>query len=519
MSANRATLMVVFLAVIAKAAGCSWLVTDRDEPREAGVEGTDVLQIGVVADSQIQSQATNIYDRKWKSRFIDRIVDVALRPPAQNLTAGHSLDILLNDIVRKDEPDVVFYLGDGANNGCIDELDEVFSILQSHQKLGVSIFYVLGNHDYLGAGNTANTNERNELCKKGHTESQDGLKSNTASKLEVIQRIHQFNQDSALNLKGENVSFADNVGPNLAARCGENPEMQHLMEGCFYAGRLTLGAYEVFLLDTSNYGETDILELFGWELAGIEGAVCCSEANEGQIQWLAQHVEGNREVSRSILVSHFPPTDLAVLGKVAREIGPSGSSDVWRTNHRIRQHNRRLRPFMEVVGRRSIEPIWLSGHTHTETWGEMRKHSIVKYQDAVTDDVRDRIINIEDQISFTHVNVGSTTDFRQHGLIVEVQDDTVKVEERALLSKAEREHCGNVIQNAIVEVGNRVTWRQVAGARTGFDVFGLTKSYRQWALEDVESARWNFRQLLKSNPSNSMLRICAAGIAAENESG
>lgn len=161
----------------------------------------------------------------------------------------------------------------------------------------------------------------------------------------------------------------------------------------------------------------------------------------------------------------------------------------------------------------------MSAHTHTETWDEIGKHSIVKYQDAVTDDLRDRIVNIEDQISFTHVNVGSTTDFRQHGLVVEVQEDSVKVEERALLSKAAREQCGNVIQDAIVEVGDRVPWRQVAGARTGFDAFGLTKSYREWVLEDVESARWNFRQLLKSNPSNSMLRICAAGIAAESEAG
>lgn len=518
MSANRATLMVVVLAVLAQTAGCSWSITDSNEQREIEVDSTEVLQIGMVADSQIQSQATSIYHRKWKSPLIDRIVDVALRPPAQNLTAGHSLEVLLRDIVWNDDPDVVFFLGDGANNGCKDELDEVFSILQRHQKLGVSIFYVLGNHDYLGAGNTANTSERNELCKKDDTESHDSLNSNTASKLEVIQRIHKFNQDSVLNLKGENVSFTDNVGPNLAARCGENSEKQHFMEGCFYAGRLTLGAYEFFLLDTSNYGEAGILKLFGWELAGLEGAVCCSNSSEGQIQWLAQHAEDNRDVKRSILVSHFPPTRFAVLGKVAREIGPSDSSDVLGTNRRIREHNRRFRQFKEVVGRRSIEPIWLSGHTHIETWGETKKHSIVRYQDAVTNDTWDRIINIEDQISFTHINVGSTTDFRQHGLVVEVRDDTVKVEERALLSEAEREQCDYVIREAIMEARNGVTWRQVAGAKTGLDVFGLTKSYREWALEDVESARWNFRQLLKSNPSNLMLRICAAGVAAENES-
>ena len=92
------------------------------------------------------------------------------------LLAPKMLEFFLNQFTNVQ---VVLYLGDGANSGCADELQQVLDTLRRRRgdaHGGVPIFYVIGNHDYLGIGTTTDPLKRQLLCGPG----------NSLSKYEVI---------------------------------------------------------------------------------------------------------------------------------------------------------------------------------------------------------------------------------------------------------------------------------------------------------------------------------------------
>ena len=117
------------------------------------------LKIGLLADSQLTSQ-NGFSDFHYRSKTADYLVDVSIRPPAlECYLAKEMLQIALNKLTEDSEGDrkgvdVILYLGDAANSGGTDEIETVLEILGKHrQQTGIPIFILIGNHDYLGAGN------------------------------------------------------------------------------------------------------------------------------------------------------------------------------------------------------------------------------------------------------------------------------------------------------------------------------------------------------------------------------
>jgi hypothetical protein len=117
------------------------------------------LKIGLLADSQITSQ-NGFSDFHYRCKMADALVDVSIRPPAlECVLATDMLRIALNKLTQdsqgdKNGVDVILYLGDAANSGGADEIDTVQAILSEHrQRTAVPVFILIGNHDYLGAGN------------------------------------------------------------------------------------------------------------------------------------------------------------------------------------------------------------------------------------------------------------------------------------------------------------------------------------------------------------------------------
>src|SRR5690242_9457795 len=81
----------------------------------------DGLLIGVLADSQLQTRTNYRHVPGYRSPLADELVPVAMRPPALDFTARA---LLLENLwmLKRNGAAAIFYLGDGANNGCEDEL-------------------------------------------------------------------------------------------------------------------------------------------------------------------------------------------------------------------------------------------------------------------------------------------------------------------------------------------------------------------------------------------------------------
>lgn len=100
----------------------------------------DVLLIGVVADSQVTT--TNGFRCPGlREKKVDKAVETAIRPPGMELLAAKTLEFFLNCFTNAE---VILYLGDGANSGCADELQQVLDTLRRRRgdaRSGVPIFY------------------------------------------------------------------------------------------------------------------------------------------------------------------------------------------------------------------------------------------------------------------------------------------------------------------------------------------------------------------------------------------
>ena len=147
------------------------------------------MKIGLLADSQITSK-NGFSDFSFRSKLADNIVDVSIRPPAlERYLAEEMLNIALKKLTQdangeKEGVDVILYLGDGANSGGTDEIETLFTALKKHRdETGTPIFMLIGNHDYLGAGNIVSPGTRFALLNR------EGQPSNPAlSKYQVLRR-------------------------------------------------------------------------------------------------------------------------------------------------------------------------------------------------------------------------------------------------------------------------------------------------------------------------------------------
>jgi 3',5'-cyclic AMP phosphodiesterase CpdA len=143
----------LFIPVLALIMGCAG--------GQAGRQPCLPIKIGLLANSQLTSDEGEIMETGYRSKFMDKTVKVAIRPPAlERCLAKEMLDVALEKL-SEEKVDLILYLGDGANSGGTDEIEWLFNSLEKHRnKSGIPTYMVIGNHDYLGVGNTKNKVDR-----------------------------------------------------------------------------------------------------------------------------------------------------------------------------------------------------------------------------------------------------------------------------------------------------------------------------------------------------------------------
>ena len=346
------------------------------------------LTIGVLADSQITT-VQGAWDYGMRRKYADRLASVAIRPPAVEYLSGLMLDRFLKSL-EQEKVDVILYLGDGANSGCKDELDKVFAILDTARKRsGIPSYYVIGNHDYMGTGNQVKSSIRAKLC------SGDGISNPAETKLQVLARIsaHNAGNESLDKFFDYKEALTKSASRFAASECGDddNTHYTYRQTARLVSKAGSASLVELFLLDTSDYRDvwfkptvsadaTGCEILGGW---GAKGSVSYEKNSKGsQIDDFVQAASANPDFR--LMASHYRPTNLNALVP----FGMSGSL---------------VRDALGDLLSKG-DNVWLSGHTHTC-------------------DVKIERFSVGRTLSKTKgyidgVNVGSTTDYDAHAVIV-----------------------------------------------------------------------------------------------------
>lgn len=464
------------------------------------------LRIGLVADSQFQTARSGDYVPLLKGKLEDRFVNVAVRPPALDDLSHSLLTQMLRRLHLDRHVDVVLYLGDAANNGCQDELRGVFSLLREFRKWsGVPVFFVIGNHDYLGAGNTSFMSDRRPLCDR---EARDAVGRNLpVSKFELIRMAGVFNSENpeltAWRYKdswlGREQEIFDACVANLpAAKVDKDP--QHKQLGCYFAGRLSRDVagrrVEILLTDTSDYHDKGFLYgVLGKQFLGISGWISTvdePDAPPSQARWFEIHRDTDPPTLRFI-ASHYPPDALGILSK-------------WL-------------PWPGVMAR--IGGMLLPEPEAGNYWLYAHKHHF--------DDPRDFEARIDGkEVAMRLIGVGSTTDHGRsqnelpHALVLTVADDG-NFSFDLLPAQVE---CDDVIDavdalTRVVEEGE--AYRPVKDRFRGAALLGMDRSYRDanWIAADKENALVNLHRYLEHLEAEGMdpyrAKLCLALEASRRE--
>ena len=367
------------------------------------------LKIGLMADSQITSQ-NGFSNFHYRSKYADTLADVSIRPPAlECFLAEQMLQISLNKLTQdsygdKRGVDVILYLGDAANSGGADEIETVLTILARHrEQTGVPIFILIGNHDYLGAGNIVSPGIRFALLNR------IGQPDNPAlTKYEVLKKFSEFNYGNN-QLPGNNrFRYIDNKDA-----LEQNKKLDH-DTGLYLSGILVYkeqgkDAVDIFLLDSSDY--KDAPDWSGAAKVGFYGAIGSVSFKDqpgfvSQTSFLKEYAQTSSSRFR-LLASHYPKDHLDRItftkpGQVPLDM----TNFVWSVTENAfniptfsKTLNQNLEPLLLSGGKN----YWISGHTHVSTMPNPELFIVGGLTGAY----------------FTSLNVGSTTDYRAHVAIME----------------------------------------------------------------------------------------------------
>jgi hypothetical protein len=506
-----------------------------------------------LADSQITSPH-GTPEALYRNVSLDRRIECAIRPPALEHLSAEMLAIAL----RQFPPDVNFilYLGDGANSGGEDEIDSFFQVLRDYRKeSGIPIFVVIGNHDYLGAGNTTNPIERFLIVNRFHPTEVPPLPgpyNRPLSKYDVLMRISEFNHQSSNLPAAAALKYTDNVDR-------VDPSLDHT-SGLYLAGYLTYPkdsdpTVELFLADTSDYAdarfkpEVRIWDPFvpAWDIYGMQGSISFNDGTTetgqervSQMTYLREQASATPAEFRFI-ASHYHPDNL---DRKRGDVPESWRSELISALHGTwemvctlflghKYANQQLKQWLSD-GR----DYWLSGHTHRPTM--MRPAQGKVHVGGVLELLTDA--------SFRSVNVGSTTDYRAHiGMIepfraqdaknddhVKKVDDYVQLREIPLFDgemPRERQRF-ELVMNAIEtygrerrNVGHCVPYE--TDRQFGFSLLGLNRDYQNgvWTVDCTDMSRQRLQRFISTLVSDhpelqrSDVVRCLAFIASACEKG
>lgn len=445
-----------------------WILVFLMSSMPVFAQDEDVLKIGLIADTQATTpEQTGYY--LFRTLKADAVAKVAVRTAAQEHLALLHLELLLYDLMLT-KPDVVLYLGDGANSGCKDELDNFFEVLKKTRAYwNIPIFFVIGNHDYLATGNQTGRKQRELACGSG------GRGYDT--KQEIVLRTAEFNRASWQSFakeKGLFTSYDDSLDAMKADESGCNVvEEDQDSHGCFYSAVFSYvrgdhsGTF--VLLDTSDYRDLKRLPERRWfgpvaNLRGLHGGV--SYQAGGQNKWIDTHLPSDIRSGQLFVASHYPSTALS-------------------------DYSDRLGDLL--VGTRNI---WLSGHTHESNPATgIRSRSFVNGH-------------------YKEINVGSTTDHRAHAAIVKVVNDVAEKQPVRAMSDSDESVCRIWIS------GLRLTDEYHAPLTEKDDArirLGLTRDYKHSRYKG-STAKLNINRLLQRAGADRETRIrCLMFLAAEAE--
>jgi hypothetical protein len=381
------------------------------------------IKIGLLADSQITSP-NSTPGCVYRNKDTDKKREVSIRPPALEHLAAEVMKIALDKLSQEDEEgkkvDVIIYLGDGANSGGENEIGQFFEVLTEHrEKTKIPIFTVIGNHDYLGSGNTPNEGERLLLVNRIVGDEKPPVRYNRAlSKYEVLEKISEFNSNANYLSPKTMFKYRDN-------RDSLDKRLNH-KTGLYLAGHLVYSKgnggddVEIFLADTSDYQNIPVkpeiykLGVYGW-VGSISSKDKSDEKRVSQIDCYFENDWALRSPEFRFVASHYHPDILdrkRFVGEVPEDIIfelENFVHGVYETARDVffgrRYSNRYLNRWLSGSGNN----YWLSGHTHRE---KMRSPHQGKVHVG-------GILELLTDASFGSVNVGSTTDYRAHVVIVE----------------------------------------------------------------------------------------------------
>lgn len=474
----------------------------------APVQEPDRVHIGFVADTQFNTE--NAHKTMYRRGMIDRIstFEMAIRPPALDYTSHYLLRSIVAQMVRVDKVEMIVFLGDGANNGCTDELigprpplptayrpgqdsphSQTLGILtvlrELRQEHKVPIYFVIGNHDILGAGNMAfKQAARRKLCNLKNESNNDAM-----TKFEVMQHVHEFNAENmASEFSAGRWEYADSWDQErLVADCG-GPRRQHKRRGCFLAATVVdrVRKIELLLVDSTDFRDVHFLRTV---FAGARGAISwrteCSQVAWFERWTRATAIEGPRG---RLILSHYP------IGSFAPFLGTKAGH----------------------IGRllRSGSRLWVSAHTHVAKAADTLP--LRRFPNRAAHDLRE-------------LNIGSATDWPSYGTSATF---ALTADGGARLV-AERPRYGalpDTCQDTLADLDKQIApgrYRSLPRHDRGLGLFGLDiavdwtftrKEYRgrKWTADHDKTVRRNIDTYLTTIPAEARLRAgaCIAMYAA-----
>lgn len=372
--------------------------------------GAQPLSIGIVADSQLQTLGNYENVAGYRGRFEDAAVWVSIRPPAVDATSRSLLRTHLETLHRRGAK-AIFFLGDGANNGCFDEFsiesanpgeEGVLRILDEFRTAkGIPVYFVLGNHDFLGAGSTSQSRRREIFC----SEDREGRSNRPLSKLDVIRAVDDFNRKNAFAGWSYDSSLGDGAATQRA--CGTVPDVQHRVPGCYLAARVDYRAggpaVQFILLDSNDWADVSRSGVRRFDQEGLRGAMSFHDDDSMELPSQTRWFERNaaEPVAMRVAMTHY---DVSGLRKKFPLVGA------------IANYTQRFMDLFTAPGApRAVNQdaaFVVSAHTHNPAHRERSARIKVK-----CDPVGGRCAPVQ-RFSIDELNVGSTTDYSNYSTLV-----------------------------------------------------------------------------------------------------
>lgn len=459
-------------------------------------------KIGMVADSQFQTTQVRSIDINWlRGKMADKVARVAIRPPALNWAARSMLKAHLKGLKAQGAA-AIFYLGDGANSGCSDEFSDGFDetnhnsgsynggILAFLSKFrkdeAIPVYFILGNHDMLGAGSSSRNKIRNELC--GHERARldtdgkpDGTKINNPplTKLDVIRLTDNFNKQNENFIEfSKDWNYNSSFDSTTESNCNRERRGQLVAEGqnrkwgCYLAATVGFNhgerKIEFLLLDTTDYVSVAKSGIGKYELEGLRGAMSFGDSLKGlkspsQTNWFVKNTQSG--VAMRIALSHYNISKLKFPGlKYSQQF-----SNIFTTTDDSRK------PKQDAA-------FVVTGHTHTQELEKVRTGFKIRSLNKI--------------LWLNELNIGSTTDYSNHAALLELRPGSV----------GDKPAIGYV-RLALDEAGCSRTYADIEKHTFSYPVRGETQGWKGIGIDARK--RTNYRKFNDSDIRNVRLNLDA----------